>query len=61
MKKNMGTLDRAIRVVIGIGVIGAGVYFQSYWGAIGLILVGTGLIGFCPAYCPLGITTDKKA
>lgn len=58
--KNVGKVDRNIRIVIGISVIAAGVYFQSYWGAIGLVALGTAFMGFCPAYLPFKITTCKK-
>lgn len=59
MKCNMGKADRIIRGIIGIGVIGAGVYFQNWWGAIGIVPLGTALIGWCPAYYPFGISSCK--
>jgi hypothetical protein len=37
MKANVGGLDRAVRLVAGVVLIAAGVYKQSWWGAIGLI------------------------
>lgn len=57
MKHNMGTTDRNIRLVVGIAAIAAGVYFQSWWGAIGLVLIGTALMRFCPPYALLGINS----
>lgn len=60
MKLNMGGADRVIRGVVGIAVIGAGFYFKSWWGAIGLIPLGTAIIGWCPAYVPFGISTCRK-
>ena len=59
MKCNMGKADRIIRGIVGLGVIGAGVYFQNWWGAIGAIPLGTALIGWCPAYLPFGISSCK--
>ena len=59
MKCNMGKADRIIRGIVGIGVIGAGVYFQNWWGAIGIVPLGTALIGWCPAYYPFGISSCK--
>lgn len=59
MKCNMGKTDRIIRAIVGIGVIGAGVYFQNWWGAIGIIPLGTAIIGLCPAYIPFGISSCK--
>ena len=59
MKCNMGKIDRIIRGIVGLGVIGAGVYFQNWWGAIGAIPLGTAIIGWCPAYFPFGISSCK--
>lgn len=60
MKPNVGGMDRALRIVAGIAVIGAGVYLKSWWGAIGAVLLLTGLLRWCPAYCPFKISTCKK-
>lgn len=60
MTYNMGSTDRIIRGVVGIGVLGAGYYFQSLWGLIGLIPLVTALIGWCPSYVPFGISTASK-
>lgn len=57
MNKNVGGIDRALRTIAGIAIIGAGVSFQSWWGAIGLIPLLTALIGWCPLYPVLGIST----
>ncbi len=59
MKKNIGGVDRGIRIISGLAVMGAGVYFQSWWGAIGVVLIGTALIRWCPPYALLGISTCK--
>jgi len=60
MQLNVGKSERAIRVIAGLAIIGAGVYFQSWWGAIGLVPLLTGLTGWCPPYQLLGISTNKK-
>ena len=57
MKNNLGYLDTAVRLLAGIDVLGAGFYFQSWWGALGLVLLGTAAIGWCPPYALLGINT----
>jgi hypothetical protein len=57
MKANVGTGDKIFRVIVGLGIIGAGVYFQSWWGAIGLVPLLTAMFGFCPAYLPFGLST----
>ncbi len=57
MKVNVGTIDRIFRVIIGVAIVGAGFYYQSYWGAIGLVPIFTAVFGFCPGYLPFGIST----
>jgi len=59
MVKNVGLVDRTLRIVVGIVIIVAGVVFKSWWGVIGLLLLITGLIRFCPGYVPFGISTDR--
>jgi len=60
MKMNMGSIDRILRFIVGIGILGAGIYYQSWWGAIGLVLIGTSSVGWCPAYLPFKISTRKS-
>ena len=60
MKCNVGTTDKIARIIIGLGIIGAGVYYQSWLGAIGAIPLFTAAIGWCPLYIPLGISSCKK-
>jgi DUF2892 family protein len=63
MEKNMGTADRVIRILAAIGI--AMLYFTGaisgvlaiVLGVVGVVLLATSLIGFCPAYVPLGIST----
>lgn len=58
MTRNEGTLDRALRIILGLALIAlvfAGP--QTAWGWIGLVPLATGLVGFCPAYRLLGINT----
>ena len=66
MKKNMGTTDRMIRVIIAI-VVSILFFTQTITGTIGLILLvlsgiflATSFISFCPLYVPFGINTCKK-
>ena len=58
MKCNVGTTERVIRVVLGVGLI-AIVFVgpQTPYGWIGVIPLVTGLIGFCPAWFGLGVNT----
>jgi len=57
MTKNIGTVDKILRIVVGLAIIAYGVYAQSWLGIIGIIPLGTALIGWCPLYCPLGVNT----
>ncbi|MCG6928315.1 MAG: DUF2892 domain-containing protein [Acidobacteria bacterium] len=61
MKVNVGRTERLIRVVVGVVIVGVGVVYQSWWGAIGLVPLATGLTGWCPPYALLGINTCGKA
>jgi len=66
MKKNMGSADKIIRVLIA-GLV-AGLYWSGVVsGTIGIVLLVlagvfllTSFIGFCPLYIPFGISTCKK-
>mgnify|MGYP002715667300 CR=1 FL=1 len=58
LPKNMGMIDRALRVVAGLLLISlVFVGSQTPWGWIGLVPLLTAFIGFCPAYTLLGIRT----
>jgi len=56
----MGNTDRIIRGILGVGIVGAGVYFSSWFGLIGIIPVGTAIFKFCPLYVPFKISTEEK-
>jgi hypothetical protein len=58
MKLNVGGIDRALRVIAGLVLIGltlAGII--GVWGWIGVVPLVTGLVGLCPLYSMLGIRT----
>lgn len=57
MKANVGTIDRCIRFIAGLGILGAGYYFKSWWGLIGLGPLLTAVFRFCPAYLPFNLNT----
>jgi len=59
MKKNVGSFDRVLRWVIGLVIIALGILFQSWWGLLGILLLLTGSIGWCPVYLPFGLSTCK--
>jgi hypothetical protein len=59
---NEGTLDRVIRVVLGIAVLSlAFVGPRSAWGYVGVVPLLTGAVGFCPLYRLIGVSTCATA
>lgn len=60
MKKNMGSLDKNLRLIFGIAILIIGYLNDSWWGLIGIIPIFTSLVSFCPFYVPLKMSTLKK-
>jgi hypothetical protein len=66
MKKNMGLIDKVVRILVAIVVIA--LYFTNVIsGVLAIILlifagvfILTSLLGFCPLYIPFGLNTGKK-
>ena len=58
MPMNEGTVDRALRVIVGAGLVSI-VFMgpQTAWGWVGLVPLVTGLVGSCPIYTLLGLRT----
>ncbi len=61
MKVNVGSLDRITRIVLGLAIIGAGVYFKNWFGLIGIVPLVTASLGWCPLYLPFGLSTCRKS
>lgn len=58
LPRNEGTVDRVLRVVVGLAILSlVFVGPQTLWGLLGLIPLTTALLGSCPAYTLLGIST----
>lgn len=59
--RNEHRVERVIRVVLGLALLSL-VFIgpQSYWGLIGIVPLATGLIGTCPLYSMLGISTCPR-
>jgi len=61
MKTNIHPIERGVRIVLGIVILSLiFVGPKSLWGLIGIVPILTGLIGWCPPYQLLGISTCKK-
>jgi membrane protein implicated in regulation of membrane protease activity len=62
MLLNEGTVDRVVRVVIGLALLAMVFVGPHTWlGWLGVIPLVTGLVGFCPLYRLMGIRTTKAA
>jgi hypothetical protein len=60
LARNEHTIDRLLRVCLGIALLALVVVGpKSYWGLLGLVPLATGLIGSCPLYTVLGISTCR--
>lgn len=58
MKTNVGGIDKVLRIIIGLVLIGlAASGVVGAWGWIGIVPLLTGLFGSCPAYTLLGLNT----
>lgn len=66
MPKNMGQVDRLVRIIVGLAIAAA--YFMGLisgtlaliLGVVAAVFVLTSLVGTCPAYMPLGLTTRRS-
>lgn len=60
IKENIGTVDRALRVAVGVGLIVATLLgYIGPWGWIGVVPLLTGTVKFCPLYHAIGIRTNE--
>jgi len=60
MNTNVGSVDRALRVVVGIGLLSTVFWVEGslrWFGLIGLVPLLTAAVGFCPLYAVLGMNT----
>ena len=60
MKKNVGSIDRWVRIILGLIIAILGVLFESWWGLISIVLIGTAIFNFCPIWAVSKISTVKK-
>ena len=62
MQANVGSLDRALRVIVGLALLSlVFVGPQTLWGLVGIVPLLTAAVGFCPAYTLLGLNTCPLA
>lgn len=60
MNKNVGSVDRGLRIVAGLVLLSLTVIGpKTLWGLIGIVPLLTALIGWCPAYTLFGIRTCR--
>ena len=60
MEANVGGIDRTVRIVAGIVLLSLFFVLEGnarWWGLLGVGLLATGVLRFCPAYLPFGIRT----
>ena len=60
MKRNVGMIDRTVRVIVGLAILAALIYVEGplrWLGLIGLVPLVTGLLGSCPLYAWLGFAS----
>ena len=63
MKANIGNLDRAIRIVVGLLILSLVFLLNGnarWWGLIGLVPIATAVFRYCPPYALLGIDTGRR-
>jgi len=63
MKSNVGGIDRAVRIIAGLAILS--LYFvlegtARWWALAGLVPLATGVIRWCPAYLPFGISSKGR-
>lgn len=61
MTSNVGTVDRVLRVLIGLGLLSL-IFFgpKTLWGLVGLVPLATAAAGFCPLYRLVGLSTCRR-
>lgn len=60
MTSNMGKIDRLVRIIVGLVLLGVGYQQKNWWGLLGLVPLLTGFFCFCPLYTVLGWNTKPK-
>ena len=59
MTKNVGSIERLLRILIGAALVAWAYFGNVPWAYLGVVPLLTGLVGWCPPYAILGINTCK--
>lgn len=57
MKLNVGSIDRILRIVVGLALVAWALMGGPVWAWLGVVPLGTGSVGFCPLYPLIGLNT----
>ncbi|TEW54341.1 DUF2892 domain-containing protein [Psychromonas sp. RZ22] len=60
LNTNVGGMDRTLRIILGVVLTLVGAWSFNWWGIVGLALLFTGLMNWCPLYTSLGVSTCHK-
>ena len=63
MTRNVGNVDRGLRIAVGIGILSLIFFLEGnarWWGLLGLGPIATAIFGYCPPYAWMGINTCEK-
>jgi len=61
MPQNVGDIDKWLRIIAGLLILGLGVFGPlGWWGVPGIVPLATRLMGGCPAYSLIGMNTCQR-
>ncbi|MFN3871489.1 MAG: DUF2892 domain-containing protein [Ignavibacterium sp.] len=60
MTKNVGSIDKVVRIIIGAVLIIYAILSGNWWGLVGIVPLLTAFVGYCPVYSLIKISTVKK-
>ncbi|MFV1996570.1 MAG: DUF2892 domain-containing protein [Acidiferrobacterales bacterium] len=64
MLKNVGSVDQMIRIVLGVALLGLIYFIEGPWrwgvGLVGVVLIATALVRWCPIFATIGLNSNKS-
>ena len=60
MLSNIGKIDRLIRTAVAFVIVFASIYIGGLWAILGIVIILTALIGWCPIYALFRLSTTKE-